>query len=155
MNKLNEITGLEDNQHVINKLNDLLASIHIYYQNIKSFHWNIRGPQFFRLHEEFQKLYEVAEEQIDQIAERIMMIGGEPLQTLEDYIKYSKIAENNDKYLPEVTINKTLDNLNILLSLERDILKSTNEDDEGTRVMIGNFIAQQEKVVWMFYSNLD
>ncbi len=155
MDKINQITGLEDNQHIIDKLNDLLASIHVYYQNIKSFHWNIRGHQFYRLHKEFQKLYEVADKQIDQVAERIMMLGGEPLQTLRDYINYSKVEDTRNDYLPEVVINNTLEDLSVLLSLERDILKSTNEDDEATRVMIGDFIVQQEKAAWMLHSNLN
>ena len=39
------------------ELNTLLADYHVYYQNLRNFHWNILGDNFFELHEKFEELY--------------------------------------------------------------------------------------------------
>jgi starvation-inducible DNA-binding protein len=42
----------------------------------KQAHWNVKGPQFFALHQLFDKIYEAAGEQVDDVAERIVELGG-------------------------------------------------------------------------------
>lgn len=42
----------------------------------KTAHWNVRGPDFFQLHELFDKVHEAADGIIDEIAERIGQLGG-------------------------------------------------------------------------------
>ena len=39
------------------ELNNLLASYQILYMNVRGFHWNIRGNQFFELHLKFEEIY--------------------------------------------------------------------------------------------------
>jgi len=55
--KTNDI-GLEvkDTAILVDKLNTLLANYQIYYQNLRNFHWNISGPNFFELHAKFEEL---------------------------------------------------------------------------------------------------
>ncbi|MDX5436910.1 MAG: DNA starvation/stationary phase protection protein, partial [Pontibacter sp.] len=69
MNKLSYI-GLqkEDSKLVAEKLNVLLATYHLYYQNLRGFHWNIKGVHFFQLHDKFEELYDTALARIDAIA---------------------------------------------------------------------------------------
>lgn len=49
----------------------------------KQAHWNVKGPQFFQLHELFDKVAESAEEAIDLIAERAVALGGTAEGTIE------------------------------------------------------------------------
>ena len=63
----------------IEKLNKLLSDYQIHYQNLRGFHWNIKGKSFFTLHSVFEKYYDQAAERVDEIAERILMLGGTPL----------------------------------------------------------------------------
>lgn len=39
------------------ELNELLANFSVFYQNVRGFHWNIRGEKFFELHAKFEELY--------------------------------------------------------------------------------------------------
>ena len=57
---------------VVKGLNQLLADFQVYYTNLRGYHWHVRGPQFFTLHEQFEKMYDGAAEHIDEIAERIL-----------------------------------------------------------------------------------
>ncbi|NPA43160.1 MAG: DNA starvation/stationary phase protection protein, partial [Chlorobi bacterium] len=78
---------------IVSMLNRLLADYHVYYQNLRAFHWNIRGRNFFELHTLFEKWYNQAAERIDQIAERILALKHTPLHTLEDYLREASLRE--------------------------------------------------------------
>jgi starvation-inducible DNA-binding protein len=82
-----------ENQNVIEKLNKLLADYQIYYQNLRGLHWNVKGAMFFMLHEKYEELYNQAAEVVDEIAERILMVGGKPLHTFGDYIQTATLKE--------------------------------------------------------------
>lgn len=54
------------------ELNQLLADYQLFYQNVRGFHWNIKGKDFFELHLKFEEFYDDAVVKIDEIAERIL-----------------------------------------------------------------------------------
>lgn len=152
MKKITDILGLKEKESaaISDKLNKLLSDYNIYYQNLRAFHWLIQGEKFFVLHNQFEELYDDAFEKIDEIAERILTIGGKPLHTYEDYIKTSSIKVEKDKTDAASTVAATLDNLSKLIAVEREILALAGDaDDEGTAAMMGDYISQQEKVVWL------
>ena len=50
--------------NVVKSLQQLLADFQVYYTNLRGFHWNIQGPDFFVLHSKFEDLYNDAAEKI-------------------------------------------------------------------------------------------
>lgn len=151
MKKLSNI-GLqkEDSKQVAQKLNELLANYHLYYQNLRGFHWNIKGVYFFQLHDKFEELYNTALGRIDAIAERILTIGQQPLHTFSEYLRESSIKEAGNLSDGKETVQATQQNLSTLLDLERDILKLAAETgDEGTVALISEDIHENEKTLWM------
>lgn len=82
-----------NNSKLVEKLNKLLADYQIYYQNLRGLHWNVKGAQFFMLHEKYEELYDEAAEVIDELAERILMIDGKPLHSFADYLKTAELKE--------------------------------------------------------------
>ncbi|MBL7897662.1 MAG: DNA starvation/stationary phase protection protein, partial [Crocinitomicaceae bacterium] len=79
-----------------NQLNELLAGFQLMYQNLRGFHWNIRGDKFFELHLKFEELYNDVNLKVDELAERILALDGKPLHTFSSYLKKSKIKEQPD-----------------------------------------------------------
>ena len=131
-------------------LNQLLADFQRYYQNLRGIHWNIKGKRFFDLHVKFEELYTDANLKVDEIAERILTLGGVPLHTFEDYISSSKVPVGKNITKDEDAIRLIVDSLSQLLVIERRILDASDEaSDEGTNSMMSEFITQQEKTVWM------
>ncbi len=131
-------------------LNELLANFQRYYQNLRGIHWNIRGKRFFDLHVKFEELYNDANIKVDEIAERILTLGGVPLHTYEDYIAKSKVPVGKNITKDEDAIRLIVDSLTKLLLIERRILNTAGDaDDEGTNSMMSDFITEQEKTVWM------
>lgn len=48
------------------RLNDLLANYSIFYQNVRGYHWNIKGQKFFELHVKFEELYNDVQLKMDE-----------------------------------------------------------------------------------------
>ncbi len=152
------ILGLpvKESQLLVADLNELLSSFQVYYQNLRGIHWNIRGKRFFDLHVKFEELYNDAQLKIDLIAERVLTIGGTPLHTFEDYLKNNKIGIGKNISVDEKAVHLIVDSLSGLLKIEREILAKSGEiNDEGTHSMMSDFIAEQEKTIWMMNAWLE
>ena len=146
------IIGLEKNQaeSLSVSLNELLANFQVYYQNLRGLHWNIKGKKFFELHIKFEEFYTDSQEKIDLIAERILTLGGNPLHTFEDYTALANVpvGKNISQDIEGVTL--VVNSLSELLKIERAILNESDDaNDEGTNSMMSDFIAEQEKTLWM------
>jgi starvation-inducible DNA-binding protein len=145
----------EQSNRLAKELNVLLANYQMFYQNLRGFHWNIQGPSFFELHLKFEELYNDAVMKVDEIAERILTLGGTPYHTFSDYLKFSTITEAANVTDGEGTVSTTLANLKTLLEMERSILDLAGEaGDEGTNSQMSDYITQQEKTVWMLTAYL-
>lgn len=141
---------LDKSRALAQELNVLLANFQRYYQNLRGIHWNIKGKRFFDLHLKFEELYTDANVKVDEIAERILTLGGVPKHTFEDYIEHSKVPVGINITKDEDAIRLIVDSLKELLNIERHILhESDDADDEGTNAMMSDFITEQEKTVWM------
>lgn len=139
----------------IESLNVLLANFQIYYQNLRGLHWNIRGKRFFDLHVKFEELYNQAQLRIDEIAERVLTLGGTPLHTFDDYIANNKITVGKNITNDDKAIELIINSLSSLLVIERQILaKSSEINDEGTNSMMSDLIKEQEKDIWMMQAFL-
>lgn len=142
-------------ERLILELNTLLADYEIFYQNLRGLHWNIKGKDFFELHLKFEEFYKDAFLKIDEIAERILALDGEPLHAYSDYLKAAEIQEV--RYITDGTegVEIVLNNFKTLIKTERNILSiAANADDEGTVTLMSDYISQTEKILWMLNSYL-
>lgn len=136
---------------LVEKLNILLADYMVFYQNTRGLHWNIKGEKFFELHLKFEELYDDLILKIDEIAERILTLGGVPTHTFEDYLKDAavKSAKNVTEAMPSVQL--ILDSFEKIIIKQRELLSlSADADDEGTNALMSDYIREQEKLVWMY-----
>ncbi|MCB4808513.1 DNA starvation/stationary phase protection protein [Tamlana sp. 62-3] len=135
---------------VVVELNILLADYHIYYQKLRSNHWNILGKNFFDLHVQFEELYTDARVKIDEIAERILTLRYHPMSKFSDYLRVSSIAEaapiKSDMDMVTETIK---DHKLILKQMGKVIEVAEGVNDEGTIDLIGAYIRELEKASWM------
>lgn len=135
------------------KLNMLLASYQMHYQKLRNFHWNLKSTQFFVLHEKFEEFYVDANAKIDDIAERILTLGVQPLSQLAEYVEHSSINPCPENLDDKQMVKEVLRDFIELIRLEREVIKLANEsEDEGTIDMIGGFLGALEKMSWMLTS---
>lgn len=156
MRKLNRI-GLNEaaSEAISQRLNELLANYQVFYMNTRGFHWNIKGQNFFELHQKFEELYTDLQIKIDEVAERVLTLGHVPLHSYTEYTKVSTIKEVVNVSSGKAAIREILAAYAILLPLEREILQSSGEsEDEGTNALMSEYIGEQEKLVWMYSAYL-
>lgn len=80
-------------------LNQRLASAVDLQSQMKQAHWNVKGPSFIGLHELFDKVAEAVEGYVDEIAERIVQLGGIAEGTVRIAAARTRLAE----YSPEIS----------------------------------------------------
>ncbi len=135
---------------VVMELNTLLSDYHMYYQKLRSFHWNILGKNFFDLHEQFENMYNDAQVKIDEIAERILTLRHHPVSKFSDYIKIATVQEESAMISDQAMIDSLLKDHKIILAQMSSVIDSAeNASDEGTVDLIGAYIRELEKTSWM------
>ncbi|MCB0652970.1 MAG: DNA starvation/stationary phase protection protein [Saprospiraceae bacterium] len=143
-------TGLET-VAIVKSLNKLLANYHIHSQKMKNFHWNIKGRDFFELHDIFEDLYHAAQANIDDVAERVRVFGQTPASRLKEYLDLAEIKEVGTGLTSEAMVRETLNDFQMLLSFMVDVADAAIDiGDVGTEDLINTFIKNMEKKHWMF-----
>lgn len=154
---MNNLIGINQEKaaELTQKLNVLLADYQMFYQNLRGLHWNIKGKEFFELHVKFEEFYNDAVVKVDEIAERILTLEGEPLHTFSDYIKASEIGEEKGVTNGVQGVEIIVSNFSVLIVKEREILNlAADANDEGTVSLMSDYISETEKTLWMLTSYL-
>jgi len=156
MNNLNAIgLNTEKSKELALQLNDLLSNYSIFYQNARGYHWNIKGDEFFVLHQKFEDLYNNLFLKIDEVAERILTLGWIPNHNFTEYFKTASILEASVVIDGQNSVSKILESLGVLIAKQRSILVLSAEiDDTGTNSLMSDYIREQEKMVWMYSAYL-
>jgi starvation-inducible DNA-binding protein len=156
-NKRYRKLGLDnkETEKLVEVLNALLANYHLHYQKLRNFHWNVKGGDFFDLHEQFEQRYNIAKESIDEIAERIRVFGYTPISNLSDYLKHATIKESPTDLAADKMVEEILKDYEMLLSFLTDAMNAAIDiGDVGTEDMLNSFIQDMEKHHWMLSSFL-
>ena len=135
---------------VVQGLEQLLADYQIFYTNLRGFHWNIKGHGFFVLHGKFEEMYDDVAAKVDELAERMLMLGGQPDNRYSVYLKQAKLQEVSNVSCGNEALKHVLDTYGYLIGEERKVLADAQAaGDESTAAMLGDYIKGQEKLVWM------
>ena len=136
---------------IITSLNEFLSDLNVFYRKLQNYHWNIEGKSFFVLHAKLEEYYDQVNEQIDEIAEHILMINGQPLGTLKDYMNTTTIEEAENKKVKEDEVyTNILKDYSTLLEKVISIKENADEQKEyGTSSLMDEYIAAYNKIIWM------
>ncbi len=131
-------------------LNNLLANYSVHYQKLRNYHWNVKGPEFFDVHEKFEDQYNQAKVAIDDIAERIRVFNQTPYSTMKDYLDNAEIKETGTDLTAMEMVEEILNDYRIILEyLVRVVEKSIEFGDSGSEDLAKGFIKKVEKNHWM------
>lgn len=135
----------------IKALNTLLSSYHLFYINVRGYHWNVKGEHFFTLHPKFEELYTELQLQIDEIAERILTLGGTPLHAYSDFAERSGIKEDKGVFDGRACVLGVVKGLQTLIEEQRAVIEiAESASDQGTADIVTGYIQAQEKEIWMY-----
>lgn len=133
-------------QKLADALNELLSNYQIFYMNVRGYHWNIKGDNFFELHAKFEELYDDLLLKIDEIAERVLTLGHRPAHAYSTYIEKSEVPERKDVSDGKEAVGNIVESFGKLIAKQRGLLNLAGEaEDEGTVALMSDYISQQEK----------
>lgn len=132
-------------------LNELLSDLNVFYRKLQNYHWNVEGKDFFTAHEKLEELYDGVNKSIDEIAEHILILGGQPLGTLKDYLEISTIKEaENKKVKSDEVYNNLIADFGELLKKSIKIKEQADKQNEySTSALIDEYILEYGKYIWM------
>jgi starvation-inducible DNA-binding protein len=83
----------ETRRKMVAMLDQQLADSFDLQSQLKQAHWNVKGPTFIALHELFDKINEAVEDYVDDLAERVVQLGGTAHGTARQVAKRSTLPE--------------------------------------------------------------
>jgi starvation-inducible DNA-binding protein len=141
----------------VERLNQVLADTMTLRDLYKKHHWQVSGLTFHHLHLLFDKHFEAQSELVDELAERIQMLGG------LSYAMAADVAENTNIPRPPkgreevpVQISRLLTAHEIILMEARNSAKRADDlGDEGTNdLLVSNVVRVNELQVWFLAEHL-
>ena len=136
---------------IIKNLNELLSDLNVFYRKLQNYHWNVTGQDFFQAHSKLEELYNEINEQIDEVAEHILILGEEPLGTLKDYLEKTNITEAENKKIKSQEVFQTIQkDYKKLLEKVTEIKEKADEQKEySTSALMDDYILDYSKIIWM------
>lgn len=138
-------------EELAKNLNSFLSELAVFYRKLQNYHWNVQGKDFFTMHQKLEEYYDEINEEIDVVAEHILMLGYQPLGTLTDYLENATIEEaKNEKVKPCFILTNLIEDYTILLQRANKIKRLADEKSSySTSTMIDECISAYMKNLWM------
>jgi starvation-inducible DNA-binding protein len=136
-------------------LNQQIANWNVLYTKLHNFHWYVKGPDFFTLHAKFEELYDEAAGTIDELAERLLMVGGKPIATLKQYLENATLKENTEALNAEGMVQNIVSDFELMITdLKAGIKVAEQGNDQVTVDQLLGLVSKLEKHNWMLNSFL-
>jgi starvation-inducible DNA-binding protein len=139
-------------------LKRLLADEHVLYTRLRNYHWNLVGMAFGPLHAMFQEQYEALADDIDDIAERIRMLGQPAPGTMTEFTQLATLSERPGE-LPDdhgMVAQLVSDYEAIIRHLRKDLRACDEQyDDMGTSDFLTGLMAKHEKSAWLLRAHIE
>jgi starvation-inducible DNA-binding protein len=139
------------NQIVADRMNDLLSDYNIFYQNVKGFHWNFKGSDYFDFHRKFEDLYGKLHLDINKLAVQIALIGYEPLHSYSDFLKNSIHKEITGPNTNGECLSNVIEGLkNLIFSNRMAAIEADEAEEMSTGKILRQFAFELENELWVF-----
>ena len=138
---------------VVNELNTLIADFTVFYQKLRHYHWNVKGEEFFKLHEKFEEIYTETGDVIDGLAERVVGLEGVPLHTLAHMLESTGLEEDVDLPAAGEMVSRTVKDMEAINDkLLNAISAAEKAGDRTTTNLLDDVHDGLEVNLWMFKS---
>jgi starvation-inducible DNA-binding protein len=137
------------------QLNGLLADYSVFYQKLRIFHWTVKGPMFFQLHLKFEEMYNSAALSVDEIAERIVGLGGRPYGRMSDLLAAASLQEDSGTSEAGAMVKALVaDQSALVASLRKISADAASQGDMLTANLLEGMADADEKSAWMLKAYL-
>ena len=134
---------------VVQELRRQVANAFVLYMNYKHYHWQTYGPLFRDMHKLFDGLAKDVLSTIDELAERVRMIGQDPPAHLLEASDLASVAAAAPHSTMREMVEEADRNLLVVIKEMRQGAKAADEsDDPGTVDIFSKMVQIHEKHEW-------
>jgi len=145
----------ETREQMVALLNQQLADTFDLYSQTKQAHWNVKGPDFFQLHELYDKIAGEVLDYVDLIAERATSLGGTALGTARMASAASRIPDFPDVVDSMATVNALVERYaNLAASSRAAIDTASNHGDQSTADVFTEISRGLDKSLWFLEAHV-
>lgn len=139
-------------------LTQVLADEFVLALKTRNAHWNVEGSDFYNSHKFFEEQFEILDQLIDEIAERIRSLGHYAPATLKEFLNLTHLTEQTREANTKIDYIKTLltDHETLIINVREKLkLLSTNFVDAGTADFLTALMEKHEKIAWILRAHLN
>lgn len=139
-------------------LNQAVADLSQFAAIIHQTHWYMRGPEFLTLHPQMDDYMDEINAQLDELAERLITIGGSPYSTLSEFSTNTKLKDEIGSYdrTVEERVNRLINGYKYIATLyQAGVEAASEEGDVVTEDIFTTLKAPIEKNIWMLSAKLN
>ncbi|MFF2911874.1 Dps family protein [Paenibacillus sp. NPDC057934] len=119
------------------------------------YHWYVSGPHFFTLHEKFEEFYNEAAGYVDELAERLLAIGGQPASTMKQYLALSGLEEARGGENAHDMVAELVKDFASIAEESKEAISAAEElGDQPTADLLIGIRSSVEKHAWMLNAYL-
>lgn len=145
----------KDREAVGAALQQVLIDTYTLRLKTQSHHWNVRGMHFGSLHELFEQQYTELEAAIDEIAERIRIVGVLTEGRFQEYAKRTRVEDGApDASAEEMLRDLVKGNERVIGAIREALPVAQKAEDEGSFDLMVERLQAHEKAAWMLRSHL-
>ncbi len=134
---------------VIATLNRQQANALVAYLNYKKYHWLTFGPLFRDLHLLFEEQGGDVFASLDELAERSLMLDGQPVADPADYIPTATVVPSQGKLsVKEMLTEAIATHETIIAEMHQDADVATEAGDIGTADLYTRLVQVHQKHRW-------
>jgi len=155
--KIETNIGIEesDREAIAGALSKLLADTYLTYIKSHNYHWNVTGPYFHSLHEMFEEQYTELATAVDEIAERIRILGFRAPATYHEFMDLASVEEDEDAPEAMEMVRRLAESNEAIITTARQALKpAQSADDEASVDLITQRLDAHSKAAWMLRAHL-
>lgn len=147
--------GKTERADVARELSKVLADSFAVYLKTHGYHWNVRGPEFFALHNLLEQQYRDIWAALDEIAERIRALGEYAPQSQSAFANLTSIKDGDPEKDAPAMLNELMKDHETLIATCRAALEAADDDGDDVSVdLLTQRLAAHEKFAWMLRSTL-
>lgn len=151
--------GIEETKRkeIATGLSRLLADTYTLYLKTHKYHWNVTGPMFQTLHIMFEEQYTALALAVDELAERVRVMG---VKAPGSYVEFKELSQVKEDPSQDANATQMIQNLlsdhELIVRTTKDLIGALDgANDEGTEGLLGARLEYHEKTAWMLRSLIE
>lgn len=138
------------------KMNIYLANQQLSFLKLHNLHWYVKGKGFFTLHAKLEEFYDETAKIIDEVAERLLALGGTPIANMKGALAAATIKELEDvPTSSEDTVSALVSDVEFWIRDTEELIKlSEDGGDVVTADIFTGYLNEYQKLLWMLKAYL-